>query len=273
MVAILSIGCASAGGGGSGAGVCGAGRTGVTECFTSGGTTCQAGQYCDMDRGFNRCEPGCTSDSNCAAGDICSRRAGEAVGVCASCTTMSVADAGVTPANLVQQCRSAIDQLLICRVIDAPMAAAGSIGCETTLDDNARRALAQCVSSTLGDCVRMAQCRGASGPVCGNATCETGETATSCAADCRAPSAAVCGNARCETGETTSCPTDCTDESLEGCRDGCDQYAFFQCFRPGGLDSCRSACPSATRGNREQFVSCAALNAVSCGQSCFDFLR
>jgi hypothetical protein len=47
------------------------------------------------------------------------------------------------------------------------------------------------------------------GPVCGNGTCETGETTANCAKDCPATSP-VCGNGKCETGETTtSCAKDC----------------------------------------------------------------
>ncbi len=48
--------------------------------------------------------------------------------------------------------------------------------------------------------------------VCGNGTCEAGETTASCAADCPAPPPAVtvCGNGTCEAGETTtSCASDC----------------------------------------------------------------
>src|SRR5690349_901256 len=45
----------------------------------------------------------------------------------------------------------------------------------------------------------------APGPVCGDHTCETGETAQTCPADCT-----TCGNNVCDAGETAqSCPADC----------------------------------------------------------------
>ncbi len=55
-------------------------------------------------------------------------------------------------------------------------------------------------------------------PVCGNGTCETGETTASCPGDCKVITSGgggttvkpVCGNGTCETGETDlSCPGDC----------------------------------------------------------------
>jgi hypothetical protein len=46
-------------------------------------------------------------------------------------------------------------------------------------------------------------------PVCGNCSCEAGESPATCAGDCQA-SGPVCGNATCETGETSAnCPGDC----------------------------------------------------------------
>ena len=57
-------------------------------------------------------------------------------------------------------------------------------------------------SSCPGDC-------GACPPVCGNGTCEAGESCSSCLGDCGA-CPPVCGNGSCETGETCSnCTADC----------------------------------------------------------------
>jgi extracellular elastinolytic metalloproteinase len=57
-------------------------------------------------------------------------------------------------------------------------------------------------------------CAGATGPVCGNGTCESGEDCSTCSADCVQGTApgAVCGNGVCEAGDgedCASCPSDC----------------------------------------------------------------
>ncbi|MBM4342019.1 MAG: hypothetical protein FJ100_01380 [Deltaproteobacteria bacterium] len=99
-------------------------------------------------------------------------------------------------------------------------------------------------ASALQVCSSKQQCvPGATTPVCGNGTCEPGETASTCAQDCKgavcgnnvceAPgenaetcakdcksSGPVCGNGACESGETPSnCSADCKT-TTGGCGDG-----------------------------------------------------
>jgi len=66
-------------------------------------------------------------------------------------------------------------------------------------------------------------CPGGSSPVCGNGSCEQGETSESCPGDCGSGTA-VCGNSLCEEGENAqSCPGDCGSAGPV-CGDGtCDE--------------------------------------------------
>jgi hypothetical protein len=251
-----------------GGGTCGAGRTGVTECFTSGGNSCSAGQYCDMSSGFNECVAGCTSDSNCGAGDRCSRGAGEAVGVCAPCTPVGTSDAG-PPASNIEACRGAAEELGFCMALTPPQVAELQTACASVLNESQRTLLVDCVNAALGNCAAAASCvPGAGG--CGNGTCDAGETPASCPGDC---TAGGCGNGTCDAGETpASCPGDCEGDNLAECRAECDSYAFFECLAPGGLDACYSSCAAATPASRQQFINCAATGTVSCEESCFAFL-
>jgi len=75
------------------------------------------------------------------------------------------------------------------------------------------------------------------GPVCGNGTCEQGETTQSCPGDCPVN---PCGNGTCEQGETyASCPADCPESS---CGNGtCDTGETYA--------SCPSDCSQNTCGN------------------------
>lgn len=57
-------------------------QPGYTECgdFIDD-EPCQPGQFC-VDSTFNECEPGCTSDVNCASNQVCVKEYGDQVGVC-----------------------------------------------------------------------------------------------------------------------------------------------------------------------------------------------
>jgi V8-like Glu-specific endopeptidase len=98
------------------------------------------------------------------------------------------------------------------------------------------------------------------GPVCGNGTCEAGETTASCPADCPAP-AAVCGNGTCEAGETTaSCPADCPATSKSVCGNGiCEE---------GEDVMCPSDCPSDPVGDTGTGKADAAT--ATCGNGVCD---
>jgi len=122
-----------------------------------------------------------------------------------------------------------------------------------------------------------------SGPVCGNGTCESGETSSSCPSDCS--SGPVCGNGTCESGENSSnCPSDCgsgavcgnfvceSGENSSNCPTDCGSGAVcgnFIC--ESGEDS--SNCPTDCGGGTD---SCAGLcgsyaDTCYCDSSCLSF--
>ena len=81
-------------------------------------------------------------------------------------------------------------------------------GCTSDTNCASGEACIRASGAAVGACQR---CTSTPTAVCGNGTCETGETPATCLQDCHATiPAAVCGNHVCELGETTaSCPGDC----------------------------------------------------------------
>jgi hypothetical protein len=177
----------------------------------------------------------------------------------------------------------------------------GSDGiCTQTCAKNASPAALAAIQP-LVECAGASGCSG-SGPMCGNGTCEAGETASSCATDCAALSASckgicgkqapsgcfcddlcqqngdcctdkalvcggasgpICGNGTCEVGESsTSCASDCPASSST-CKGYCGGksagtcYCDDQCAQSG--DCCPDKVPVCGTGAS---AGCAGL----CGQ-------
>jgi hypothetical protein len=109
------------------------------------------------------------------------------------------------------------------------------------------------------------------GPVCGNSTCEAGETCADCQFDC----GSCCGNDLCDNGETQStCPADCG--TLEVCHDPCVQGAaldLLTCvlgeFNLCAADVCGTTgleyCCDSTSGTWDGACVSAAENSLICG--------
>lgn len=72
--------------------------------------------------------------------------------------------------------------------------------------------------------------------VCGDHTCEAGETAQSCPADCGG--GGTCGNHVCESGEQQSCPQDCSTAT-------CNNHVC----EAGEQQTCPQDCTQAVCGN------------------------
>ncbi len=103
---------------------------------------------------------------------------------------------------------------------------------------------------------------GGGGPVCGNGSCESGETSADCPADC----GPVCGNGVCESGESTSsCVQDCPV---------CNSNAICEPSRGENISNCANDCYSGGGGGAP--VTCgngqcdAGETPGNCGQDCAD---
>jgi hypothetical protein len=113
-----------------------------------------------------------------------------------------------------------------------------------------------CAGSEVGACT--ADCGGGGqAAVCGNNSCENGESTATCPSDC--PAQSQCGNGTCDAGETTgNCPGDCPAqgncpaEPLECflcatgfpiCPSGHDMNSCFACILGGGGGTCAGGFP------------------------------
>jgi MYXO-CTERM domain-containing protein len=126
-------------------------------------------------------------------------------------------------------------------------------------------------------------CGGGGGAVCGNGTCETGETALGCPSDCSG-GGPVCGNGTCENGETSgSCPSDCGSCTPNcggkvcgdnGCGGSCGvcsgvgMYCSFDGICKNKDGSCTPACTGKVCGADGCGGSC---GSCSNGQTCNGF--
>ena len=89
------------------------------------------------------------------------------------------------------------------------------------------------------------------GPVCGNGTCESGETAASCPADCKTTTTPICGNGTCESGETAaSCPADCGSTAIwSACTNGGCANSMICVGWTDGSNHCTTTCTDPTGGS------------------------
>lgn len=157
---------------------------------------------------------------------------------------------------------------------------------------SAQQAPVKCVVATVtfgagGDATNtLGDCSGVLDPTpdeCGNGTCESSETCSSCPSDCGSCSScgdgtcdgdetcttcetdcgtcSTCGNGACDIGEDcNSCPSDCVSGSGPSCGNGiCEAAAGEDC------NSCASDCDSKTKGNPKTHYCCG--DGGVCGSS------
>ena len=96
----------------------------------------------------------------------------------------------------------------------------------------------------------------ASGPYCGDGTCDPGEGTADCPADC----GSACGDGACNGGEgTATCPFDCGSECGDGACNGSEGTADCPA-------DCGSACGDGACNGSEDYVGCPAdCPAPVCG--------
>ncbi|MFK7990552.1 MAG: hypothetical protein AB8I08_31310 [Sandaracinaceae bacterium] len=130
---------------------------GFTDCgdFPDGPVECQPGQYC-VDPTFSECQPGCTSDVNCADGQTCEKVGTNPVGNCVNASA-PMSDAGPGPGPgpdlTIDECVDACDNAgFFCedRAVTATEVAACSAWCRDPGTSTVQRqALIDCTDAAF----------------------------------------------------------------------------------------------------------------------------
>ena len=256
-----------------------------------GNGTCEAGEStetCSQDCGTT---PECTMNSQCGSGKKCV--ANKCVtdtptscgnGKCEAAEVSALncnSDCGKTPASgtipdcAVEVCGSTLQSCLV----DQKCLAAGNCAADCGGDESCESACVSAAGSAVSQKIYQIQsciAQACTGPVCGNGTCEAGESKLSCPSDCGS-SGPVCGNGTCEAGESaTNCPEDCdgggscassadcgASKNCKGgaCVDPPPGTCNGKCGGPGDGGSCY--CDDACEG--PDYGDCCADKAQYCG--------
>jgi hypothetical protein len=117
-----------------------------------------------------------------------------------------------------------------------------------------------CAASEIGSCTNdCGSGGGTTNPFCGNSTCDTGETTSSCPSDCGGGGGSGSGS-----GSSTACPSDvqeCLFCAIAGqmCPAGMDMTSCTACIGGGGgggLGNCSGGMPNGMCDAGEDATSC-----------------
>ncbi len=217
---------------------------------------------CDSGETKSTCPQDCGSTTTAKCGD----------GVCASGESCAM-DCSTAYAPTIQCGWSACKSQMTACQNSADCVA--FFNCAASCTDCNQSCLQECVMgpgikaqsqiTAISDCAKAASCPNpcpTSGPVCGNGTCESGETASNCASDCGTP--ANCGNGTCESGETAaSCPIDCGSGGGHFCDSHCGSSGNG-CYCDASCKKYGDCCTAAGAAPATKTYSCTGSTCADC---------